>query len=175
MYKIGIIAFVWLAMMSTGKAQTINAEKSKVTFEIGNMEVRTVEGSFNGMTGTVVFKPKELDKSSFNVCIDASTINTDDKKRDVHLRSADFFHVEKYPEICFKSESVVIDGGVYKTRGKLTIHGVTKDVEIIFGYKDNVLLGNLTLNRLDYNIGKETNTFMVSDEVKLTIICHLNF
>jgi len=151
--------------------QPINSAASLVEFEIKNMKFRTVDGTFAGMQGTVQFDLANLESSRFDVCIDASTINTGKKKRDDHLRNEDFFHVEKYPNICYSSKSIAKNENAYITRGNLTMNGVTRAVEIAFTISDNTFTGTLTLNRLDYNVGEGTGTFMVGDEVSATITC----
>lgn len=169
------IIIISLALVLSGfnliNAQTINSEKSVVSFEIGNMKFKTVEGTFTGMTGDIEFDIDELINARFEVCIDAATVNTGNKKRDDHLRNEDFFHVEQYPEICFTSASIRKAGSEYLTKGTLSMHGVKKTVEIPFSFVDNTFTGRLSLDRFDYNIGEGTNTFMVAKEVVLTIVC----
>ena len=170
-----IVLSAMMLMMSIGAfAQTIDAKKSTVTFEISNMKVNTVEGSFTGLKGTVNFDASKLSTSSFEVCIDASSVDTDNTKRDDHLRNEDFFHVEKYPTICFSSTSIKKDGKGFKATGDLTMLGVTKEVVLPFTFKNNKLIGSLTLNRFDYKLGEETNTFMVGETVEIEIKCMLN-
>lgn len=90
-----------------GFSQTINTEKSVVNFKISNMKVNTVKGTFNGMKGEANFKPDNILASIFNVCIDAATVDTGNKKRDEHLQREDYFNVRKYQTICFVSEEVL--------------------------------------------------------------------
>lgn len=169
--RTNVIIIISLFCGSILQGQSIDSEKSMVTFEVGNLKVRKVEGTFQNMQGSVNFNPNDLANSTFEVCIDASTINTGNKKRDAHLRDEDFFDVDNYPEICFKSESIVKSMDGYITKGRLTMHGVTKTVEIQFQFSGNKFTGTLSLNRLDYNVGTETGTFMVSDEVMVRIDC----
>ena len=154
-------------------AQTIDSNNSVVNFGISNMKWKTVEGTFSGMKGTIDFDENNLQNSSFNVCIDAATVNTKNEKRDAHLKNEDFFDVEKYPEICFTSSSIEKSSEGYLTKGTLTMHGVSKPVEINFTYTDNTFVGELTINRFDYKVGEGTNTFMVGEEATLEIICKL--
>lgn len=155
-------------------AQTIDNDKSVVSFKIGNMGgLNSVKGTFTGFSGKVKFDPNQLDASKIEVCIDASTVNTGNKKRDDHLRSEDFFEVEKYPKICFTSEGITKQSQGYVAKGKLKMHGITKTVEIPLTYENNTLLGSIVLNRFDYKIGEDTGTFMVGTEAKITIKCVL--
>lgn len=152
------------------QAQNIDTEKSKVTFEISNMKWKTVEGSFSGMKGSATFNPNNLESASFNVCIDAKSVDTDNGKRDEHLRTEDFFEVEKYPTICFQSTSVVKTPAGFKVTGNLTMHGVTRTEEIDFTYTNNTFTGKLKVERYAYKVGEDTGEFMVGNEVDLTII-----
>ncbi len=154
-------------------AQTIDARTSIVNFEISNMGLKTVEGTFSGMQGSIQFDADNLSASSFKVCINPATVDTENEKRDAHLKNEDFFDVEKYPEICFESTSIVKTNKGYMAIGKLTMHGVTRDVQIPFTYNNKTFTGKLTVNRFDYKIGEGTNTFMVGEDAKLEIICKL--
>ena len=171
MKKIGLVLSFVLALSGWINAQSINSQKSIVNFEIGNMKVRTVEGTFGGMQGALVFNVDALGDSHFNVCIDAATVNTENEKRDDHLRNEDFFHVEKYPEICFRSTSISKTDEGFVTKGSLEMHGVIKDVEIPFIFEDNTFVGKITVNRFDYNVGEDVKTGMVSEDALLEIIC----
>lgn len=169
-YMIGLVAIFFVVTL--GK-QEINTLDSGVTFEVVNMKLNTVEGSFKGMKGDVKFDPKDLKNSSFEVTIDAATIDTDNGKRDKHLKNEDFFNVEKYPTIKFKSNAVVRSKkeGYHIAKGKLTMHGISKDVKIPFTYKNGVFEGTIKVNRFDYGIGKEYSTFTISEQVEVTIKC----
>lgn len=153
------------------KAQNINTTQSEVLFKIKNMKIRTVEGVFTGMTGFVDSSKDNINK--IEACIPANTVNTESKKRDEHLKNEDFFYVEKFPEICFTSSNVKHTNEGYLAYGELTLHGVSKHVEIPITKEGNKLKGSINLNRLDYKLGESTGTFMVGDEVEITIICVL--
>jgi len=127
-----------------------------------------------GMKGDIKFDDADLASSSFNVCVDAATVNTDNNARDKHLRNEDFFHVEKYPDICFASTSISQKGSSFVTNGQLTMHGVTKNVSIPFTYSNGTFKGNLKVNRDDYKVGESTGAFMVSKEIELEIIAVTN-
>ncbi|WP_223241385.1 YceI family protein [Flammeovirga sp. EKP202] len=158
----------------TGHAQEINISASKIDFTISNFKVNTVEGFFNGMSGSIQFDENDLSSAKFDVCIDASTVNTDNEKRDKHLKNEDFFDVEKYPKICFESSEIIKNGDQYMTKGNLTLHGITKEVSIPFTANGSTLVGKFEINRLDYDLGKGTGTFTVGDEVEIKIICALH-
>jgi len=101
-----LFAFLATCLSLTVSSQSIDQEKSQVNFEIGNMWINTVEGTFKKMTGSVVYSIKNPSASSFSVCVDASTVNTDSEKRDEHLKTEDFFAVDRYPTICIESSKI---------------------------------------------------------------------
>ncbi|MCF1190613.1 YceI family protein [Mangrovimonas sp. AS39] len=154
--------------------QSINNQKSKVEFKIKGGGLFTVKGTFSGMKGDFKFDPTQLNTSKFDICIEAASIDTDNNKRDTHLKSPDFFEVETYPSICFNSKSVSKTKDGFETTGDLTIHGVTKTVTIPFGFKNNTFEGSFAVNRFDYKIGEDIGTFKVGEEAEVTIICHVN-
>lgn len=166
-----ILSLGLVLIFLSGKAQSIVQEKSYVSFEISNMKINTVKGSFRGMTGTINFNESDLPNSSFNVCLDASTVDTDSKKRDKHLKTEDFFHIDKYPTICFVSESIEKGEKGYIVKGNLNMHGMTRVIEIPFVFGEGTFTGNIRLNRFDYNVGQDTGTFMVGEAVELKIVC----
>lgn len=142
-------------------------------FEVKNMGVNTVDGTFMGMHGTVEFNPADLENSTFSVCIDASTVDTDNNQRDKHLRAKAFFHIEEYPEICFESTDIYPKGNGYEVQGKLTMRGTTRIVTIPFEYSSNSLTGSFTLNRKDYDVGNGYANFVISNDVDIRIECVL--
>lgn len=152
-------------------SQTISSEKSEAKFALSNLGFNTVNGTLTGMEGSIDFNPNELDNSSFQVCVKVNTIKTGIDKRDEHLLGEDFFHSEKYPTICFKSESINKTGTSYETTGKLTMHGVTKTVSIPFTFADNTFMGSFIMSRLAFKVGEDTSTFSAGDEIEIEIIC----
>ncbi len=167
------LAFLFFFNNYFCSAQNIQNEQSQVSFEISNMGFNTVEGTFKGMKGTIDFRSEDLTNSSFNVCVDAATVNTGNSTRDKHLRNEKHFEVEKYPTICFVSSSITQSNSGYTTKGKLTMHGVTKEVEIPFTYANQQFLGTITVDRLDYGIGPKRG-FMMGRTVDLEIKCLVN-
>src|SRR5260370_18963958 len=109
---------------------TIDKNHSQVNFAIKHMGVSTVRGSISGVTGTVVWDDKDPSKSSVEATIDATTVSTNNDARDKHLKSPDFFNVEKYPTMTFKSTSVSGSSGKLQVIGDLTLAGVTKSVTL---------------------------------------------
>jgi len=156
---------------------------SEVSFQIRHL-VSQVRGRFNEFSGTVQLDPKNLPASSVELHIKAASIDTGVADRDKHLRSADFFDVEKFPEITFKSESIKPAGkDTYNVTGTLTMHGVSKKITLPVTYggqaKDpwgNTRAGfetETTLNRKDYKIewnkALDTGGALLGDDVKVAI------
>ncbi|MCX7547834.1 YceI family protein [Xanthomarina sp. F1114] len=168
----GVFIVLFLSLNSFFvSAQTIDSNKSVVNFKITGGAIFNVKGTFTGMQGDFNFNETDLNNSSFNICIDAQSIDTDNSKRDADLRSADFFDVETYSTICYKSDSVTKTSNGYSTTGSLTIRGVTNTVTIPFTFKDNRFEGDIEIERLDYNIGEDYGSFRVGKTASVTIIC----
>ena len=158
---------------------TIDATHSEAGFRVRHL-VSKVSGRFTKLTGTITVNEKDLSKSSVQVSIDAASVNTDDAGRDKHLRSADFFDVEKYPTITFKSTAVKdLGNGRLEVTGDFTMHGVTKSITFPitnFGAKSGMKPGtavagfgdgSLTINRQDYGVSYGKG--LLGDEVQITL------
>ncbi|HEX6432074.1 MAG TPA: YceI family protein, partial [Niastella sp.] len=106
---------------------------SEIKFKIKNLGFNTT-GSFSGLAGTITFIPDNPDGCSFDVHIDAKTVNTGVEMRDDHLRSADYFDAKNYPQIRFVSVKVsnTKKNGTLFVFGKLTMKGITKDISFPF-------------------------------------------
>lgn len=161
----------------------IDAGHSEVGFQVRHLVSQT-RGRFNEFAGTVDLDPKNLANSSVDFKIKAASIDTNVADRDKHLRGADFFDVEKYPEITFKSKSIKAAGNdTYNVLGTLTLHGVSKDITLPVTYlgqaKDpwgNVRAGFeavTTLNRKDFGIvwnqAVDNGGVILGDDVKINI------
>jgi polyisoprenoid-binding protein YceI len=151
-------------------------QHSYVAFEIGFMGF-PVRGRFNEPRATIAYVDGDLEKSSVSVAIVAKTINTGGQTRDDHLRSSDFFDVEKFPYITFQSTSIKRSGDGYVMTGPLTMHGVTKVISIPFraaaapieepqGATLITFSGRTRLSRLDFGIvgGSKFNSWF--DQVR---------
>ncbi len=105
----------------------VDVSHSKVGFEIAHMMISTVEGRFSKFSGKVELAEKFTD-SKFSSNVDINSINTEEPKRDEHLKSPDFFDAAKFADMKFESSSVTGTPEAFKIKGKLTIKGVSKDV-----------------------------------------------
>lgn len=175
--------FTALAIFGTvivfGQSYTPTDNSSKVRFVIKNFGINT-GGTFEGLNGTITFDPSALTTASFNVSVDANTVDTDLEARDNHLRKAEYFDVEKYPKISFKSTKVTTTNreGYLFMFGVITIKNVSKEISFPFTQtsKDGGILfeGEFKLNRRDFGVGGKS--FSMSDEltVELSIFAKKN-
>jgi polyisoprenoid-binding protein YceI len=171
----------------------VDNSHSKLGFAVTHMMVSETEGKFKVFDGTAVSKTDiDFTNADINFSADASSINTEDEKRDGHLKSPDFFDVAKYPTITFKSTSMKPNGKgktSYDLEGDLTMHGVTKRVKLLaIGASQTVKdpYGNIKygfkvtgmINRKDFglswNAALEAGGVAVSDEVNLSCNIELN-
>jgi polyisoprenoid-binding protein YceI len=123
-----------IAPAATSAATTttwnIDPAHSSAEFKVKHMMISNVKGKFSGITGVLHRFEADHTKSTLEVSIDASTINTQDAQRDGHLKGPDFFHVEKFPAMTFKSTHIEKKGDGFAVTGDLTIHGETRPVTL---------------------------------------------
>jgi len=152
-----LVAQIWVSVSFAQEYKPVD-EGSAVAFEIKNLGFNT-KGSFKGLDGRIVFDPNDLSKSSFDVTVDAATVNTDNEMRDNHLRKESYFDVENYPKIRFISTSCSgpDKNGHYTLSGKLTIKKTTKEMNVSFLATrlrdDYIFKGDFQINRKDYEVG----------------------
>jgi polyisoprenoid-binding protein YceI len=109
----------------------IDSSHSGIHFSVRHMVIAKVRGQFSRWSGTIAIEGADLTRASVEAVIDASSIETGVAARDTHLKSADFFDVEQFPEIRFRSRSVRHRGETeLVVTGELTIHGVTREVDL---------------------------------------------
>lgn len=163
----------------------IDPAHSVAEFKVKHMMISNVKGRFTGVSGALTLDGNDITNSKVEATIDASTINTHEAQRDAHLKSPDFFDVEKFPTLSFKSSKVEqVDDGELKVTGDLTIHGVTKKVSFAvegptapakdpWGGTRIGLTATTKINRKDYgltwNAALETGGILVGDDVALTL------
>ncbi|WP_116245137.1 YceI family protein [Nocardiopsis sp. FIRDI 009] len=117
---------------------TIDPTHSVVGFSVRHMMVSKVRGRFEKFDATLTV-PEDPTRSSVVATIDAASINTDNADRDNHVRSADFFHVDTYPEFSFRSTGLEAKGEEFVLKGDLTIKGVTHPVELALEFNGSTL------------------------------------
>jgi polyisoprenoid-binding protein YceI len=160
---------------------TIDPAHSEIGFTARHAMVTKVRGTFDTFTGTAT-SGKNLEGAAISVDIDAASINTRNEGRDGHVKSADFFDVENFPKITFKSTEVKAKGDdELEVTGDLTIKDVTKTVTIDFEFEGEVVdsfgatragfEGELEINRTDFgltwNAPLKTDGVLVSEKIKL--------
>lgn len=112
------------------KTYNLDPAHSTANFSVKHMMIAKVHGGFEKLAGKLIYDEADPSKSSVEATIEAASINTREAARDTHLRSADFFDVEKFPQIIFKSTKVEGAAGDLKVTGDLTIHGITQKVTL---------------------------------------------
>ncbi len=180
-------AFALVAFAQSTFAQsswTLDKSHSSVKFGVQHLVVSEVEGSFKSFTGTVNAKDDQFTDAKIDFAVDIASINTDDEKRDGHLKSDDFFNAEKFPQMKFVGKTFKKTGkNKYKLTGDLTIRDVTKTVsfDVDFGGIVKDPWGNTkagfkavtSINRFDYNLKwntmLEAGGAVVGKDVKITV------
>jgi polyisoprenoid-binding protein YceI len=173
------------APLLTTTTWTLDAVHSVAEFKVKHMMISNVKGQFAGITGTLALDETDVTRSRIDASIDASTINTGNDQRDAHLRSVDFFDVERFSSLSFRSTRVArTDTHGLAVSGELTIHGVSR--EVVFAVegptapeKDpwgNTRIGlsaEARINRRDFgltwNAALETGGILVGEEVTITL------
>ena len=165
-------------------AWTIDNSHTQVTFSARHMMISNVHGRFEDVTGTVDFDEQNPATTKVAVQIEAASLNTRDEKRDGHLKSPDFFDVEKYPYITFKSTRVqVLDDSHARLTGNLTMRDITRPVTLDVEYAGLMkspwgtysagFTAATKINRkdwgLNWNVALETGGVLVSDTITINI------
>ena len=188
--RFAVLAAVLAAASPALAADTYTFDKAHTTvgFQVRHV-VTNVGGKFTDFAGTIQVDRAKPESSSVEFTIQAASINTNEPKRDDHLRSPDFFDVAKYPTLTFKSTSIKASGkDSWLVTGDLTIHGVTKEVMLPVAFlgegKDpwgNEKMGfqvETTLNRKDYGINwnqtLDQGALLLGDDVKVQISVEAN-
>ena len=163
---------------------TVDKAHSEAEFQVRHL-ITKVHGRFSDFEGAIQFDEAQPANSSVTITIPTASVDTNAADRDKHLRSEDFFFVEKYPQITFTSSSITPAGSpdAYAVTGDLTIRGISKRIALPVTYlgkaKDpwgNEKIGfetAITINRKDYgltwNAALEAGGFLVGDEVKISM------
>lgn len=145
---------------------------SKVHFVIKNFGMRT-GGDFSGLKGSVRFHLSDISVWSFDVTVDAATVDTDNKSRDGHLRKPEYFDAEKFPVIRMVSTRIqpTAVAGTYLFTGNLTIKGITKSLQFPFRVNKSgdgyLFTGEFNINRRDFGVGG--SSVSLSDNLKVSL------
>ena len=157
--------FLGTNSMAAAPQWQIDPPHSNIYFGIHHI-YSTVKGHFNDFKGMIQFDPNNLKESRFDFTVKVDSIDTNNGKRDEHLQTADFFDVDKFPEMTFKSTSISHKAGdQYEVKGVLTVKDVSRDITIPFTYFGSrqhplnpkwVVAGfeaRMTIDRLAYHVG----------------------
>ncbi len=163
---------------------TIDNAHSAANFTIKHMMITKVHGGFENVSGEFQYDESDLKNSYVKAEIDVTTINTKEPQRDAHLKSADFFEVEKYPKMIFESKSFQLKGSEIIVLGSLTIKDVTREVELLveelsgevkdpWGNTKRAISAKTKINRkefgLTWNAALEAGGVLVGEEVQISL------
>lgn len=181
----GLVAVLSLPAGAATSEWRIDPQHSSAQFSVRHMAISTVRGAFSKVNGTIVLDDKEITKSSVDVTIDVSTVDTREPGRDSDLRSDHFFDVAHYPAMTFKSKKVEqVAPGKLKVTGDLTIRGTTKEVVLDvegptapvkdpWGNQRAAAGASARINRQDFgvkwNATMDSGGVVVGDDVNITI------
>jgi len=177
-----LLALMMTVLAQVGHSQnwTLDKAHAKLGFTVTHMMISDVEGFLKSFDIHLTASKDDFSDATIEATADINSINTDNEQRDTHLKSADFFDVATYPALSFKSTSFTKTGdNKYLLKGDLTMHGITKPVELdvilkgttIHPYTKKLVAGfkvSGVIKRSDFGIGAKFPTAMVSDEVTIT-------
>jgi polyisoprenoid-binding protein YceI len=181
----GVAAVLSLPAAAANSNWQIDPQHSSAQFSVRHLTISTVRGAFSKVTGTVALDDKDITKSTVDVTIDVTTVDTREPDRDKDLRSDRFFDVAHYPSMTFKSKKVEqVTPGKLKVTGDLTIRGTTKEVVLDvegptapikdpWGNQRAAATATTKVNRQDFgvkwNATLDNGGVVVSDDVSITI------
>ncbi len=187
MKKISLsLALILLTLSALAQTWVTDPAHSHLGFTIKHLMISTVSGNFKQFEIKAVTTKADYSDAKIEVSAQIASINTDQEQRDTHLKSADFFDVKEFPTLNFKSTLVKKGkGNLYKLLGNLTMHGITKAVELDLVFEGKVqnpmskkdiavFTINGLLKRSDYGIGIKFPAAMVGDEVTLIATAELS-
>jgi polyisoprenoid-binding protein YceI len=186
MRRITVIVLAALVFAYVGVSATtwnVDPVHSTVQFSVSHMTISKVTGKFNDFSGTLNFDGNNLEGGSVEFTVKVASVNTNNENRDGHLKSDDFFNVETYPEITFKSKQVIPgEGNKFQLVGDLTMRDVTKEVTFDCEYNGSIPMkhgrkagfsAESTINRHDFNVAfnraLEGGGLVVGNDVKLSL------
>lgn len=155
-----VISLLFAGSAFSADKYVFDSAHTYIGFSVRHLGISNVRGKFKDFSGTFLIDEKNMSKCVADVTIQVSSIDTNNEKRDAHLKSADFLDAEKFTAITFKSKALKKSKNGYVVTGDLTIHGVTKEVKIPFTAEKVTVMGKthigveggLTINRLDYGV-----------------------
>jgi len=180
----GILSLLVLThTVAAPESYTIDPAHSSITFSVRHLGVSSVKGRFTEFSGLLFYDEADVTQSSASVVIKAASINTDNPQRDEHLRGADFFDVDKFPEIRFRTTAIRKSGDQLIAVGFLIMHGNSKEIEIPFEILGKTadpwgkvrlgIEGQTTINRQDFGISYskvlDNGSLVIGNDVKIEL------
>lgn len=181
---IGIAAgIVSLTAMTHAATYQVDPVHSKVGFSVKHLGISQVQGAFTNFSGTIDYDAEKPENSKAQGTVSVASVDTGVAARDKHLRSPDFFDVEKYPDIKFETLSARKDGEEWVVKGRFTLHGFTREIDLRgtldgpvkdpWGKMRIGLTATTTINRQDYGVKwsqkMDAGGLVVSDLVKIEL------
>jgi len=155
-----LVLFLLLFVTHFGMSQELDVDTKNASVSFIFKKDNT-KGTISGISAKITLNHLDLAKSVIKGTADVNSLNTDNKGRDKHLKSSDFFDVEKYPTMKFTSSEITKDGDNYKVQGTLTIKNVKKDVTFTLVHNGNDLIFETTICSSDFGVsvkkGREKN------------------
>ncbi|MEW6050960.1 MAG: YceI family protein [Candidatus Zixiibacteriota bacterium] len=181
--SLALVAALTLATVSFAQTWDIDPAHSQIGFSVKHLVISNVSGKFTDFDGKIVFDGKDLAAGSAEFTVQSKSITTENEKRDNHLRSSDFFAVDSFPTLTFKSTQIVPGpNNSFKMTGDLSIRGVTKPVTFDCAYNGSVeafggtrasFSASATINRQDFGVSwsktLDNGGLVVSNDVKISI------
>lgn len=171
----GVVALALAAWSGAATADSLRFRVQPEASEVGfkaTSRFMNANGKFSRFAGDVVVDPKDPTTAKVRVTIEAASIDTGIGMRDNHLRSSDFFDVERFPTVTFESQRVEMAGRRATVTGRLTMHGVTREivapVDVQMSETALVATGELVLNRNDYGINYSSFLNPIGNDVRVT-------
>ena len=166
-------------LSASAQKWTLDGAHAKLGFTVTHLSISESEGAFKKVTSTITSTKDDFSDAAIDLTAEVNSIDTDNDQRDEHLKGADYFDAAKYPTLTFKSKSFKkVADKKYKLSGDLTLHGVTKpvDLDVTYNgtathpYTKKTLAGfkiTGTIKRKDFGISPGTPDAVLSDEVKI--------
>ncbi len=176
----GILAIAAPLAVAQTSTWAIDPVHSEIDFVVRHMSVSNVHGRFGNIQGNVIVNDTDATKSTVSVTIDTTTLDTGNTQRDTHVKSPAFFDVAKIPTASFTSTNVAKNGTHLTVMGNLTLHGITRPVQLDVDGPSAPVPGmdkkphsgfsaTTTISRKDFGIGPDFGAAVVGDDIKLTI------
>ncbi len=181
-----LIAAIAISLPDRAKAAeyAIDSDHTNIVFKVGHLGISSVTGRFERFSGSLHFDANNVENTRASATIDVASINTGVEKRDDHLRSADFFEVEKFPHIKFASTGIKnVRDSKFQIVGDLTIRGVTQSIALDaelggvvkdpWGNQRVAIAATATINRKDFGLGwnqvLETGGLLVGEKIDIEL------